>query len=127
MVYSSANATVLLVRRGARRLSYPGLWSFPGGHVEPEETLSGALVRELQEEIAITPVTYTLLGSIKDATTPMSDPAVYYMYRVEHWEGGGPTLVGDEHSELMWKTFEDAASMPGLALQEYQSLFAKLK
>jgi 8-oxo-dGTP diphosphatase len=41
--------TVLLAKRSRRRSAYPGLWSFPRGHVEKGETLSEALGRELRE------------------------------------------------------------------------------
>lgn len=30
---------VLLARRSRHRKAYPDLWSFPGGHVEGDETL----------------------------------------------------------------------------------------
>jgi 8-oxo-dGTP pyrophosphatase MutT (NUDIX family) len=40
---------VLLAKRSATRRSYPGLWSFPGGHVERGEDLNRALHRELGE------------------------------------------------------------------------------
>jgi NUDIX domain len=49
--------TVLLAKRSLHRKAYPGLWSFPGGHVEENEPLLEALARELREEIGIVPTT----------------------------------------------------------------------
>ena len=49
---------VLLARRSSARRTYPDRWSFPGGHVETGEALDDALVRELQEEIGLTPLVF---------------------------------------------------------------------
>jgi 8-oxo-dGTP diphosphatase len=117
---------LLLAKRGPHRASYPRLWTFPGGHVEANETLPGALVRELREEIGISPTAYTYIGAITDPNTPPSDRVTYHMYSVTAWEGGEPTLRGDEHSELAWIALEAAASMRDLALEEYRALFKKL-
>ncbi len=43
---------VLLAQRPEGR-SMAGLWEFPGGKVEPDETPEAALIRELHEELAI--------------------------------------------------------------------------
>jgi len=43
----------LLAQRPAGK-AYAGYWEFPGGKVEPGESLHQALVRELQEELGIT-------------------------------------------------------------------------
>ncbi|MBT8149183.1 MAG: 8-oxo-dGTP diphosphatase MutT [Gammaproteobacteria bacterium] len=43
---------VLLARR-AQHLHQGGLWEFPGGKLEPGESVEQALVRELREELAI--------------------------------------------------------------------------
>ncbi|WP_308285363.1 NUDIX domain-containing protein [Actinoplanes hulinensis] len=41
---------ILLVHRSPRKRWYPDLWDMPGGHVEPGERPTAALVREIHEE-----------------------------------------------------------------------------
>jgi len=43
---------VLLAQRPEGK-SMAGLWEFPGGKVEPDETPEAALIRELEEELGI--------------------------------------------------------------------------
>lgn len=113
---------VLLAKRSPRRKAYPGLWSFPGGHVEKGESLAEALVRELREEIGVIPIDYEFLGTIADPNTTTDDPVTYHMYAVTGWRGGEPTMVDDEHTELRWFNQATAISLPDLALAEYRSL-----
>jgi 8-oxo-dGTP diphosphatase len=113
---------VLLARRSPRRKAYPGLWSFPGGHVEQGESLEEALERELREEIGIVPTSYRLLEPISDPNAT-DDPATYHMYVVAAWQGA-PRLLDDEHTELRWFEPATAIALPDLALEEYRRLLA---
>jgi 8-oxo-dGTP diphosphatase len=117
---------VLLAQRGPHRKAYPDRWSFPGGHVETNETLDAALVRESWEEIGISPTRYALLDTIIDPNADAVDPAIYHMYIVTEWTGGEPAMTGDEHSALQWFAFDAAASLTDLALEEYRPLLRGL-
>lgn len=44
---------------------YKGQWEFPGGKVEPGETPQQALVREIQEELAVTIQVGALLDTVE--------------------------------------------------------------
>ncbi|CAL8249541.1 unnamed protein product [Boreogadus saida] len=53
VILQTANQRVLLTRRAAGLRIFPGLWVHPGGHVELEETLVAAGLRELHEETGL--------------------------------------------------------------------------
>jgi 8-oxo-dGTP diphosphatase len=118
---------VLLGRRSPQQKSYPGLWSFPSGHAEPGETMLEALIRELHEEVGVTPTGTTYLASIRDPSPSPADAATYHMYAVTGWIGGEPRLVGDEHTQLEWFSLQAAARFEDLALPEYRPLFDEMR
>jgi 8-oxo-dGTP diphosphatase len=117
---------VLLARRSPHRHAYSGLWSFPGGHVEPRENLTEALVREVREEIGVVPTSFSFLFSMIDPNASKDNPATYHLYSVSAWTGGEPALLGDEHTELRWFSATAAIVLPDLALEEYRTLLRKL-
>lgn len=113
---------VLLARRSAARKAYPGLWSFPGGHVEQGEDFEGALRRELGEEVGIVPAECRELAPIVD---PHVGTTTYRIYAVTRWHGE-PRILDEEHSELRWFPLSVATSLPDLALEAYRPLFDEL-
>jgi mutator protein MutT len=112
---------VLMARRSPFRATWPDCWSFPGGHVEPGETLEQALIRELIEEIGVVPKVWALVATLESRP----DSITFHMFAVTSWSGE-PTMLGDEHSELRWLDTDEAASLPALALETYSALLLSL-
>ena len=87
---------VLLARR-LKGTHLEGFWEFPGGKVEPEETVKTALGRELCEELGIT----------VDKTSPLLTVSHDYgekqvlldVHRVETWSG---EPFGAEGQPIAW-------------------------
>ena len=52
-VISRADGAILMAQRPPGKV-YEGYWEFPGGKIEPHESLEEALARELHEELGIT-------------------------------------------------------------------------
>jgi len=61
-----ADGRVLIAQRPEGK-AMAGLWEFPGGKIEPEETPEHALIRELKEELSID-VTQSCLAPLSFAS-----------------------------------------------------------
>jgi 8-oxo-dGTP diphosphatase len=85
-----------------------GRWEFPGGKVEPGESDEEALIRECDEELA---VTVTIGQRIGDDIMLGHGRAVLRVYAAAIVEGT-PQLI--EHAELRWLAADELNSVPWL-------------
>ena len=102
-----ADGRVLMAQRPEGK-SMAGLWEFPGGKVDPGETLEKALARELDEELAVK-VEETDLEPIAFTSHPLDDARNLLMpvYGVLAWAG---EPVGAEGQPLAWVTADELGS-----------------
>lgn len=88
---------------------YAGYWEFPGGKVEPGESVRDALIRELQEELGIT-VTACSPWLTRIFTYPHATVRLNF-WRVTAWDGEIGITAPLEHSAVEWQVTGQAATV----------------
>ena len=83
------------------------LWEFVGGKVEPGETKEQALIRECQEELA---VTVAVQDVFMDVTHVYPDLTVHLTLFNTFIAEGTPQKI--EHNDLRWITVEEIGRYP---------------
>jgi 8-oxo-dGTP pyrophosphatase MutT (NUDIX family) len=117
---------VLLVKRAPHKVWYPNQWDLVGGHVERGESVETALVREAQEEVGLTPKRFHWIAELSEPQSSDNLNTRYHVYAVTEWDGGEPTLLGDEHTAMQWVTASEASTLEGIAHPEYSRVFSEL-
>lgn len=119
---------ILLGQRSPDRAFYPNVWDVFGGHIEPGEQPVQTLVREIQEELGITPTQWMELETISESVPEHDDTTSYdlivYLYCVTAWSGTPVNLQPDEHSTIQWFSYTEAIQLD-LAHPSYPRLFAQ--
>jgi len=100
---------VLLVKRGKQPSK--GMYAFPGGRVEPGETLIEAVQRELMEETGLS------AAVVEQVEIMRFEPyrpgwAGYVLTVFAGTLAGGELMAGDDAAEAGWFTPDEIAAMP---------------
>jgi 8-oxo-dGTP diphosphatase len=94
---------LLCQRPGHKR--HGGLWEFPGGKLDPAESLEQAMGRELHEELGVS------LLRVRRSLFVRRDPgSPFEIHFVEAEIKGEPEPL--EHDSLRWVTLDEAAALP---------------
>lgn len=84
-----------------------GLWEFPGGKVEKDESLENALLRELKEECGASPKILKKIGTIKHAYTHFK-----ITFHGFHCTENGMPIHGNQQSKWIKPTDIEAHPFP---------------
>jgi len=108
LLRQSERGTEYLLAQRPEGKVYAGYWEFPGGKVEPGETLREALVREIQEELGVT-IDQAWPWLSCEFTYPHAKVRLKF-FRATSWHG---EISPIEHSGFVWvKIGDDAPVAP---------------
>ncbi|WP_459480229.1 NUDIX domain-containing protein [Clostridium saccharoperbutylacetonicum] len=72
--------------------------TFPGGHVEKEESFVQAVIREIYEETGLT-ISEPKLCGVKQFQTDEDERYIVLLFKTNRFEG---TLVSSDEGEMIW-------------------------
>ena len=98
---------LLLIKRG--HAPGAGLWSLPGGRIEPGETDAEALVREMREETGLAIEAGQLIGTVR---RPAQDGGILDIRDYAATVTGGTLRAGDDAADARWVAASDLESLP---------------
>ncbi|RWL43237.1 MAG: NUDIX domain-containing protein [Mesorhizobium sp.] len=102
--------TVLLVKRA--RAPSKGLYAYPGGKVEPGETLPQAAARELREETGLEAIDYRPLRDIHIDGSGENHAVDYLLTVFGAAYAGGEPVASDDAETAAFYTLAEMADMP---------------
>ena len=97
----------LIVKRNENDNLYPGVWEFPGGHLEDGETIKEGLKRELLEEIGFTDEFNPIITHYYDEIKSKNGKLIYNLeidFIINVDRSKLEIKLSDEHSEYKWVT-----------------------
>lgn len=97
------NKILLFLRDNKPNILDPNCWSLIGGHVEDNESFDDGLIRELQEEISITPTSFKFLFNFKGS---INEEVNVYHIKLSDKEAQEIKL-GDEGQKVEFKTLDE--------------------
>lgn len=98
---------LLLIKRGHDPEA--GFWSLPGGRIEPGESDTQALVREMREETGLTVRPGPLIGAVQ---RPGPGGSILDIRDYAAMVTGGSLAAGDDAADARWVAAADVPRLP---------------
>jgi 8-oxo-dGTP diphosphatase len=99
----------VLICKRPRGKQLEGMWEFPGGKVEKNETLESCLIRELDEELGIKVAESCLSPFVFASHAYDSFHLIMPLYLCRRWEG---LATAKEHEAIRWVRPESLQEYP---------------
>lgn len=87
----------ILATRRARGFHLEGFWEFPGGKIEPGETATSCIIREIREELNVVVEIIKPLIPVEHHYPEKSIRLIPFLCKI-----ASGTIVLTDHSEFLW-------------------------
>lgn len=108
----------LVLKRSEREIAYPGMYTFPGGKVEGNQTIEESLAEEVMEEAGLKLKPGKILLKDKSFLRPDGQTAKYLSYLCEVEECEPVEIDKNDFSDYRWVNLEDLKNIPHVGIED---------
>ena len=108
----------LLLRRRDDEVAYPGMYTFPGGKIEDNQTVEEALAQEVLEEAGLVLKPGKILLKDKAILRPDGQTSKSFSYLCEVEDTGAVQIDKNDFTDYKWVTLEELRQIPHVGVEE---------
>ncbi|MDP2932517.1 MAG: NUDIX hydrolase [bacterium] len=107
----------LILKRHENEIAYPGMYTFPGGKVEGNDTVEETLAKEVAEEAGLKLKPGKILLKDKSFVRPDGQTAKSFSYLCEV-EGAANVTIDADFTDFKWVNLEELKKLPHVGIEE---------
>ncbi len=108
---------ILILKRSDHETVYPGYYTFPGGKVEENDTISETLTREVKEECGLALKPGFILIKEKSIGRPDGQTSKSLSFLCEAEDPGNVVLDMRDFSDYAWVNIEELRALPHVGIE----------
>ena len=116
-VIRNTEGRYLVLKRSEREIAYPGMYTFPGGKVEDNDTIEETLAKEAKEEANIDLKPGKILLKDKSFIRPDDQTVKVFSYLCEI-ENSDNLKISDDFTDYKWVLFDDLKDIPHVGIED---------
>lgn len=107
----------LVLKRSEKEIAYPGMYTFPGGKIEENDTVEETLIKEVKEEANLDLKPGKILLKDKSFIRPDDQTVKVFSFlcEVEDFEN---IEISEDFTDYKWISFDDLKSIPHVGIED---------
>ena len=107
----------LVLKRSDKEIAYPGMYTFPGGKVEDNDTVEETLIKEAKEEANLDLKPGKILLKDKSFIRPDDQTVKVFSYLCEV-ENSDNIKISDDFTDYKWVLFKDLKNISHVGIED---------